>query len=232
MTRSQRLADGCAATARGTTTRARIIAAASQLVAEHGVAGTRLDDIMAASGTSKSQIYHYFADRDALMCAVVEVQSEGVLAFQESCLSRIRSLKDLRAWRDRIVEISSSKHGAGGCPIGSLASELADRSEIARAALACSFARWGSQVAHALEAIQREGELPLAADIPALAIGIVAALQGGLLLARTARTTRPLEIALDMALGHVNRYAASVSEREGRVVRKRPVRWSKAETVI
>jgi TetR/AcrR family transcriptional regulator, transcriptional repressor for nem operon len=211
-------------TARGTATRARIIAAASQLVTEHGVTGTRLDDIMAASGTSKSQIYHYFADRDALMCAVVEAQSEDVLAFQESCLSQIRSLNDLRTWRDRIVEISGSKHCAGGCPIGSLASELADRSETARDALARSFAQWESQVAYALRAIQREGELSLAADIPELAIGIVAALQGGLLLAQTSRTTRPLEIALDMALEHLRRFVASVGETEGDVVQQQPGR--------
>ncbi len=228
MTKSDTLADGGAATVRGVATRARIIKAASELVAQKGVTGTRLDDIMAASGTSKSQIYHYFADRDALMCAVVEAQSEGVLAFQESCLCRVRSFGDLRAWRNKIVEINRSKHGVGGCPIGSLASELADRSEIAREALASSFARWESQVAYALQAIQREGELSPAADIPALAIGIVAALQGGLLLAQTARTTRPLEIALDMALEHVNGYATSVVKPEARAVRKRPGRSSKA----
>lgn len=232
MTRSQTFANGGAATARGVATRARIIAAASQLVAEHGVTGTRLDDIMRASGTSKSQIYHYFADRDALICAVVEAQSEGVLAFQGSCLSQIRSLEDLRAWRDKIVEISRSKRGVGGCPIGSLASELADRSETAREALARSFARWESQIACALRVMQRAGELSPMADIPELAIGIVSALQGGLLLAQTARTTRPLEIALDMALGHVNRYAASVRKPEGRVMRKPPGRSSKAGTAI
>lgn len=205
MTRSPKLPPNPAATSRGAATRGRIIAAASQLVAERGVTGTTLDDVMAASGTSKSQIYHYFKDRDALMSAVVEAQSESVLGFQESCLSQVRSVEDLRAWRDKIVEISRSKRGVGGCPIGSLASELADRSETARQALAQSFAQWESHVATALEAMRREGGLSPAADIPKLAIGIVAALQGGLLMAQTARATQPLEIALDMALAHVSR---------------------------
>lgn len=195
-------------TARGAATRARIVAAASRLVAEQGVGGTRLDDVMAASGTSKSQIYHYFTDREALICAVVEAQSEGVLDFQSSCLGEIRSLEGLHAWRDMIVEITRARGGIGGCPIGSLASELADRSETARLALARSFERWQSHLAEVLKAMQRHGELSPAADVPELATGIVAALQGGLLLAQTARSTRPLEIALDMALAHVARQAA------------------------
>ncbi len=54
-------------TARGAATRARIVAAAASLVYERGFAGTSLDDVMAATGTSKSQLYHYFADKDALI---------------------------------------------------------------------------------------------------------------------------------------------------------------------
>jgi TetR/AcrR family transcriptional repressor of nem operon len=205
-------------TARGVATRARIVAAATRLVAEHGVAGTRLDDIMAESGTSKSQIYHYFSDREALMCAVVDAQSEGVLQFQKSCLSKVRSFEDLLAWRDTIVDINRAKHCVGGCPIGSLASELADRSETARDALARSFVQWDSHLVSALERMQHEGSLPLTADTPQLATGILTALQGGLLMAQTMRTTRPLEIALDMALEQVRRQTLNGRAQEGQLV--------------
>ena len=40
-------------------------------------------------------------------------------------------------------------------------------------------------------------------DLPDLAIALLTALQGGLLLAQTTRSTRPLELALDMAIDHV-----------------------------
>jgi AcrR family transcriptional regulator len=176
------------------------------LVTENGVAGTRLDDIMVESATSKSQIYHYFSDREALMRAVVELQSQGVLHFQASCLSKVRSLEGLRAWRDMIVAVNRAKQCAGGCPIGSLASELADRSETARDALAQSFCQWDAHLISALERMRGEGSLSKAADIPQLATGLLTALQGGLLMAQTMRTTRPLEVALDMALDHVSRH--------------------------
>ena len=110
-------------TPRGAATRARIVEAAAQLVGDRGVAGTSLDDIMAASQTSKSQLYHYFADKDALVCAVVEAQAGRVIGFQESCLKNVRSLADLRKWRDAVVKSNRARRGVGGCPIGSLASE-------------------------------------------------------------------------------------------------------------
>ena len=220
MTKPQTLEKGSATTPRGAATRARIVEAASRLVGEFGVAGTRLDDIMAESGTSKSQIYHYFSDREALMCAVVEAQSVEVLQFQESSLGKVRSMDDLRAWRDKIIEITGAKHCVGGCPIGSLASELADRSEAARDALARSFGQWDSHLVSALERMQHEGNLSPAADIPRLATGILTALQGGLLMAQTTRSTRPLGIALDMALEHVNQQTLSGPAPQGKPVSK------------
>ncbi len=161
---------------------------------------------MAASGTSKSQLYHYFADRDALMCAVVEAQAAQVLDFQESCLLKVKSLTDLRKWRDKVVEINRGNDCVGGCPIGSLASELSDRSEGARQLLARSFAKWESHLALSLGAMRDRGELQADANPGDLATAVISALQGGVLLAQTTRTTRPLELALDMALDHVSRH--------------------------
>lgn len=190
-------------TARGVATRARIVEAASELVAEHGVAGTRLEDVMEASGTSKSQIYHYFADRQALMCAVVEARSRGVLEFQSSSLDKVRTLEDLRAWRDKVVALNRRKGSAGGCPMGSLASELADRSESAREILLAGFDRWRGCLRNAFNAMRHEGQLAMSVNVDALAIRFLTALQGGLLMAQTTRSTLPLEAALDMALEHV-----------------------------
>jgi TetR/AcrR family transcriptional repressor of nem operon len=205
MTRPKTLEKQSATTARGAATRTRIIDAASRLVAEKGVAGTRLDDIMTDSDTSKSQIYHYFSDRETLMCAVVEAQADRVLNFQKSCLDQVESIADLRTWRDKVIEINRLKRSVGGCPVGSLASELADRSETARDALVRSFGQWESYLIGALERMRQKGNLSPAADIPQLATGILAALQGGLLMAQTMRTTRPLQVALDMALEQVSR---------------------------
>ncbi len=163
---------------------------------------------MMDSNTSKSQIYHYFSDRETLMCAVVEAQADKVLDFQKSCLGQVNSLSDLYAWRDKVVEINRSKRSVGGCPVGSLASELADRSEIARDALVRTFVQWETHLVGALERMRLARNLSAAADIHQLATGILTALQGGLLMAQTMRTTHPLQVALDMALDQVSRHTS------------------------
>lgn len=190
-------------TARGAATRARIVETAAALIHERGVNGTSLDDIMAASSTSKSQLYHYFADKDALIGAVIQAQAGRVLAFQVALLDKVETLAELRGWRDAIVAVSRAARGIGGCPLGTLGSELADRSEKARALVAEGFAAWELRLASCLRRLQECGELDPRADPNDLANSIISALQGGLLMAQTSRTTRPLELALDMAIEHV-----------------------------
>ncbi len=66
-------------TRRGRATRQRIVAAAAELMFEHGVAETTLEDIRAAAGVSGSQVYHYFEDKQALVRAVIDYQVDAVL---------------------------------------------------------------------------------------------------------------------------------------------------------
>jgi len=161
---------------------------------------------METSRTSRSQIYHYFEDKDALMAAVVRSQSQSVLDFQSSNLSKVDSLQGLRQWRDRLVELNRRNRSIGGCPMGSLASELAERSEPTRTLLDRSFREWESHIAAALETMQERRILSRRAAPRDLAVALVSALQGGLLLAQTSRSSRPLELALDMAIDHIATY--------------------------
>ncbi len=193
-------------TARGAATRARIVEAAADLVYERGVSATSLDDIMTASRTSKSQLYHYFADKDALICAVIGRQTERVLDGQDPYLRDLNSMTGLRRWCAAILEIQQHRRGLGGCPLGSLASALSDSSEDARLLLAEGFRRWELHLQTGLRAMQRTGELHADADPADLAAAIMTALQGGLLLTQTTRATRHLQLSLNMALHHIARH--------------------------
>ena len=53
-------------TARGRETRDRVVTAAATLIREHGAAAVNLDDVEAAAGVGRSQLYHYFTDRNDL----------------------------------------------------------------------------------------------------------------------------------------------------------------------
>jgi hypothetical protein len=87
-----------------------------------------------------------------------------------------------------------------------MASELSDHDEQARALLADLFKAWERLIAAGLERMQAKGSLKPGADPGQLAIGLMAALQGGYLLSNTAHDVRPMEIAIDQALEHLKSY--------------------------
>jgi TetR/AcrR family transcriptional regulator, transcriptional repressor for nem operon len=195
-------------TKKGRVTRDRIVAAAADLMYRHGVTGTSTPAVRDAAGVSSSQIYHYFADKDDLTRAVIAFQSEAILSYQASSLARLDSLDALRAWRDVVVDAARQHNGAGGCPLGSLSSELSDDHPWARDVLAASFTAWSEAIRAGLAAMIDNGTLRPETDPGQLALALLAAVQGGLILAQAQHTTDALEAALDAVIAHIQDYAA------------------------
>ena len=190
-------------TRRGRETRERIIAAAAGLMFDNGVAETTLEDIRAAAGVSGSQVYHYFEDKQALVRAVIDYQADAVLDAQCDHLDHLDTVGGLRAWRDFLVEHQRRLGCRGGCPIGALGAEVAETDAAARLAAARGLARWEQRIRDGLQAMHARGDLPRDADPQDLALAMLAALQGGLLLTQLQRDTRPLEVTLDAMLDRV-----------------------------
>jgi AcrR family transcriptional regulator len=187
-------------TPKGERTRQGIVAAAAELMFENGVAGTTVEHVRDAAGVSSSQVYHYFADKQALVQAVIEYQTEMVVGRQEPMFSKFDTLEGFREWRDALVEHQRLLGCRGGCPLASLGSELAEADHSARAELAASFARWESGIRGGLRTMHSRGDLNAGANPDDLALATLAALQGGLLLTQLQRETKPFETALDAAL--------------------------------
>ena len=139
---------------------------------------------------------------------MIRRQLDKVIAGQEAELQGLRTWEGVQRWRDHLVRGTRATAGVGGCPLGSLASELADRSESAREALAACFAEWEAYFVDGFSAMRENGLMSPEADPAELAVTVMTALQGGLLLAQTTRDVRPLELALDMAIAHAGRYRA------------------------
>src|SRR5438132_13653786 len=130
------------ATAKGRAMRERIVQAAAELVAEKGVAGVSSEDVLARAGASRSQLYHYFEDRDDLIRAVVEATTDAVLGRQDELFDHLDSWAGIDRWFEFMVQHQIEQQARGGCPIGSLAGQLAESDPKARAAIAAGFDRW------------------------------------------------------------------------------------------
>nr|MBA2464145.1 TetR/AcrR family transcriptional regulator [Nocardioidaceae bacterium] len=101
-------------TRRGIRSKAGIISAAASLMYERGVAATTVEDILAASGTGKSQFYHYFPDKNALIIEVLSHQLEGILEDQSRF--DLDSWDGIVDWFQALIESHESRWGLHGCP--------------------------------------------------------------------------------------------------------------------
>jgi TetR/AcrR family transcriptional regulator, transcriptional repressor for nem operon len=183
-------------TDRGRATLERILAVAADLFYRQGVRATGLDQIISASGTGKGQLYHYFAGKSDLVRAVIDRQIELVVDAQRPVLENARDWNDIDAWVDLLIGAHEAADDPFRCPIGSLAAELAGADAEIRAALAAAFARWTDAIADALRRLQSAGAISRRANCDALAEALLAAYQGGLVLAQVSGSAAPLRAAL------------------------------------
>jgi len=195
-----------ALTRKGELTRARITAAASTAIASHGVAASTIDEVRSLAGVSSSQLYHYFADKDDLVRAVIDLRADLAVDATARAWSSLSSIADLRAWRDQLIAGVEADGCRGGCPLGSLSGQLAETDPDARADLAEAFRRWQLAMQAGLKSMQARGILAADADAHRLSTAMLVALEGGLMFAQLERTTRALAIGLDTAIDVVEGY--------------------------
>jgi AcrR family transcriptional regulator len=185
------------ATRQGRATKERIVRAAAELIAERGAAGTSLDDVIAATGASKSQLYHYFGDKRGLVAAVIDHQCAAVLGLQAQALASVADWEDLEHWAETMVAIVQEQGAHGGCPIGTLAAALSDVDERFRTRLSEAFQAWRDAIRGALRRLTDNGLIDEDADLDALTTIALSAIQGGLLLTKTSRDVGQLRTVLD-----------------------------------
>ena len=189
-------------TGRGRASRERIVERAAELFAERGVAGTSLDEVLAAAGAGKGQLYHYFRGRDELVEAAVGHRCAQVLAGLTQVLRSVASLAELEQALAGFVA-GFEQMGLPGCPIGSLAAEVAERNEGARLRTAAAFDAWEQLLADAVERMRERGELRADASPAVLATALLASIEGGMVLSQARKDPAPLRIAVDAGLAQL-----------------------------
>jgi AcrR family transcriptional regulator len=194
-------------TGRGRASRERIVARAAELFAQRGVAGTSVDEVLAVAKAGKGQFYHYFRSRDELAAAAVGYRCAQVVAGLTAALGEASSLDGLEQALAGFIG-GFEQAGLPGCPIGTLATEVADRNEAARLEAAAGFDAWERLLADALERMRQRGELRADAEPARLATGLLASIEGGLVLSNVRKDAASLRIAVDTGLAQVRAHQA------------------------
>jgi AcrR family transcriptional regulator len=207
-------------------TRQRLIAAASTLLRRQGLAATGIKQIVSASGTQFSSLYHHFpGGKDQLAAEAVIVAGTGYQ--QQVAAVWDRAARDaagdvtagVAAVFDGAAQVLEDTDFADACPIATVALEVASTNESLRLATAEVFAGW---VDAGISRLIASG-VPARAARP-LAESVIALLEGAFILSRAAKNTQPMHAARDAAVtlvGAATRGRAAGYTRRSPVSRRR-----------
>jgi TetR/AcrR family transcriptional repressor of nem operon len=193
-------------TTKGQATRARILKHAAQLIYANGVHATNNEQLRHAAGVSGSQLNHYFPTKESLVLAVIGWQAERVLALHRGeKFDSFDTLDGFRKWAAFYVGYERAYHE--GCTLGSLASEIIKTDLDVHDELASAFEQWRAIFRDGIQRMQRLGRMDAEADAAQLANLVLAAFQGGMLLAQVAGDVVPLNDALTTSIEYLETFA-------------------------
>ncbi|WP_434533224.1 TetR/AcrR family transcriptional regulator [Amycolatopsis carbonis] len=191
-------------TSKGAATRQRIVEGAAAEIRERGVFDTTLDDVRARTGTSKSQLFHYFPEgKEQLLLAVAEFEAERVLGSQQPYLGALHTWDAWQSWRDTVVAhyTEQGRH----CPINVVMSQLGRNTPGAQAVSTQLMERWLAELAAGIRHLQAAGEVGPSVDPARAASALLAGLQGGVVMLLSTGSSAHLENALDVAIENLRR---------------------------
>jgi len=201
-------------TERGRQTRQRIIQATGEQILASGIGGTTLDTVRAATLTSKSQLFHYFpGGKTELVREVAAWEGQQLFAAQEPEIHDLGSWGSWERWRSGLVDYYIGR-GRWACPIGSLATQAAAVDAELDRTVADGMRAWRGMLAGGVVKMRTAGLVAESTDPERIAVSILAAIQGGLVLSQPERSAWPLEAALDSALAPLRGAAATFTQEE------------------
>ncbi len=173
-------------------TRRRILEAAGRVFRRQGYLGSGIDGLMAEAGLTAGAFYRHFESKEALL---EEVLRE---AFTNQPPERTQGLEDLEGveWvKGLVANYLSTPHFESveeGCPLPALTPELGRTGEHPREAFAAGIDAFRNEVKAHL------GALP-AAERDRIAYGVIAAMVGGMAIARALPSRADAEAVLEGA---------------------------------
>ena len=168
-----------------------LIETASRLFKARGYCAVGLNDIIEASGVPKGSLYHYFPEgKEQLATAAIHNTKELVMEDIKRVFSG--SPNPMDAFQAYVYELSKVFGEGGdpiGSPIGTIAGEKHSTSEPIRLACAATFKDWQAIYAEQFLAAGYSEQ-----QASGLAIVFHAQTEGGILLALTMKSGKPLEV--------------------------------------
>jgi TetR/AcrR family transcriptional regulator, transcriptional repressor for nem operon len=182
---------------KGELTRAKIVDQATQVFHRKGFLSTTINDLLAATGTTKGNLYFHFSSKEEVAAEVLRQAHERFRTFLATSLQGPTPGARLDNFFRQALERNRSKGFVGGCLFGNTALETSDTAPQLAAVAAEVFAEWIGTLQETIAAAQTTGEVRR--DLPAadLAGLVVSSLEGAIMLSRLHKREEPLVVVLE-----------------------------------
>ncbi len=185
------------------TTRDRLVEAALQLFLVKGYEATGIAEILRETGINSGSLYYFFKTKEALLVAVLEryvelldpMVIEPAFATTDDPIERVFAV--MEGYRQMLLMTECRQ----GCPIGNLALEMSEKSDVVREKIALNFTQWRNAIQTCLdEAFDR---VEPRVDCAQLSSFVLAVMEGAVMQARAYRSIEPFDDAISVLRQHV-----------------------------
>ena len=168
-------------------TRQRMVRSAAAVLRERGAAGLTIDEVLVRSGAPRGSVYHHFPEgRSQLLIEALQFAGDAIAAHIDgsAAYGGIALVRGFVTFWDQILADSDF---TAVCPVVAAAVGSGDEAPILTPIAAEIFDRWRTALGHAFTA---EGFSDT--DASTLAVTCLAALEGAVVLSRSAQSVEPL----------------------------------------
>ncbi len=182
---------------KGQQTREKILTEACRLFQLKGFRATSFSDLITATGLKKGGIYFHFTNKDELGMAVLEHERAEHDAFLAQALAGATPGERLDNFFAAILDWQRQMQFVGGCIFGNTALEMGDADKQFADFVDQVFCDYIARISEVVAAAQAAGEIRCDLPADALARHIVAATEGGIMLAKLQKREEPLKDCFD-----------------------------------
>lgn len=203
-------------------TREALLQAGIDLFLMGGYDFTGTNAILERADAPRGSFYHHFEDKKDFALAAAQHYYEHHLPVLDRHLTddALDPVERLRQYFRALAQRFGEGGWTGGCLLGMLGQELADRDDESRRTLFALFGRWRHRIADCLREAQLRGEIERDADCDEIAGFLLDAWEGALISMKTSRSSAPLErfvrVAFDRILGPLRPSTEGRTERARR----------------
>lgn len=175
-----------------TDTRARLVETAAVLFCTQSYHATGLNQLLSAGGAPRGSLYFHFpGGKEQLAAEAAALSAERLRDTLRKTLTTLDDPGDaLTAAIEVLGQALVDSNFRAGCPLASLALDVAADREVIRRACAAGYDSWCAVIERFLTAHR-------VASAGQLAVMILASIEGALLLAKTQRDLSPLRIVAE-----------------------------------